>query len=110
MNIKASKITEGKGLMPLGVLIFTHPESDLGIVERVPYMDENILCGDFEKALNNGCDPANIYPYVCSARSDIAERLFTIMQDKVGVKYGVYQLCKGNLCYVLGTHTFVLGN
>lgn len=52
----------------MGVLIFTHPESDLGIVERVPYMDENILCGDFEKALNNGCDPANIYPYVCFVR------------------------------------------
>lgn len=110
MNVRVSKITKVRELIPIGVLIFTHPDSDLGIVERVPYMDENILCDDFEKALDNGCNPANIYPYVCSARSDIAERLFAIMQDKVGTKYAVYQLCKENLYYILGIHTFVLEN
>lgn len=91
--------------MPMGVIIFCYE----GIpAQRVPYLSEGELIEAFESAIENEFPQEKLFPYVRSDRPDVAEKLFAIMQKRLGMCYSVYQLTVPNLELVLGDNTVIL--
>lgn len=93
-------------IMPMGVLLFCHPE--IGHVERVPYATEEEFITAFSEALDKGFDPECLETHVRMDRQDVAQKIADIMVEKTKKRYPIYLLEAANLNFVLGDHTIII--